>query len=177
MFIVFEGPDGSGKSTLAEAVQKKLDATRVHCGPPEHNNAEEQWMAIVEMADTDGFNVVCDRLHWGDPVYAPLYRPEVGEQLGITGLHRINQAIADAGGIIVLVTADPDVLKERFDGQYIDTHDLEEIVEAYELLWHVAEACDNLSLLLINTTNGFDDFDAWVNIIILAAEQATEAIR
>ena len=177
MFIVFEGPDGSGKSTLAEAVQRKLDATRVHCGPPEHNNAYEQWMSIVRMADTDAFHVVCDRLHWGDPVYAPLYRPEVGEQLGVTGLHLINQAIAEAGGIIVLVTAEPDVLKERFDGQYIDTHDLEAIVEAYDLLYHVAHACENLLLLRINTTQGFDTFDVWVDNIILCAEEAVRSIR
>lgn len=169
MLIIFEGPDGSGKSTLAEAVQKRLDATRVHHGPPVAGNAHAQWSAAVQLADTH-LPVVIDRLHWGDPVYAPIYRPEVGEQLGVSGFHAMNELIRDQGGIIVYVTADVKALTERFDGEYIQTSDLDRLCKAYEMCYLLSK--ETVPIVTIDTSFGFEVFDEWVDMIIRHANAA-----
>jgi len=174
MLIVFEGPDGAGKTSIAEGVQRKLHATRTHCGPPHPSRAFDHWMQIVQLASDASHNVVCDRLHWGDAVYAAKYRPDTGPQLTDCEFNRINQEIARLNGIIVYVTASADVLRERFDGEYIDPDDIERLISAYEERVAKTTAFSGAKILIVDTSYGFAErYTGIVENIIHQAKQVS----
>lgn len=164
MLIVFEGPDGGGKTTLAKAVERKVSGMMVHCGPPVKGFELLNWAMVVDFARTHR-PIVCDRLHWGDLVYAP-YREGGQMAIGMDGIENLDRMIAKRGGIIVHVTAHPDVLRARDDGDgFIDLEDLSRIRETYRDLARHTPAL----VYTYDTSFGFDDFDVWVDEIVGAA--------
>lgn len=151
MLIVFEGPDGAGKSTLAEAVRKKTHAMNVHCGPPVNGQAKQNWERMASQASASN-PLVFDRLHWGDYAYRH-YRGDDGE-LGLDGITAFDEWLVRRGALIVLITADADVLKRRLellgDEDYINLDDLPSIVADYELMYKRSHAATK-SPLYVNS--------------------------
>lgn len=117
MLIVLEGPDGAGKSTLAA---KLADLHRANggsvCarafGPPTRHPMEE-WGAVVdaERASTSSL-LICDRLHVGEVVYAPVLRGSA-PTLSIGARRWIDLRIAAVGGVIAYIDAADETLRER----------------------------------------------------------------
>lgn len=168
--VVFEGPDGSGKTSLARAVERKLSGMIVHCGPPVKGHELHNWRQVINFA-TSYRPIVCDRLHWGDLVYAP-YREGGQMAIGIEGINELDRCIERRGGIIVHVTAHEDVLRARDDGDgYIDLDDLARIRGAYRGLAAQSQA----PVYTYDTSFGFDDFDLWVEEIVDEARDQWKA--
>lgn len=171
MLIVFEGPDGSGKTTLAKAVERKINGMMVHCGPPIKGFEQHNWEQVIRFAQTHR-PIVCDRLHWGDLVYAP-YREGGQMAIGLDGIDELDALIEKRGGIIVHVTAHADVLRARDDGDgFIDLSDLARIRGTYEAM---ARNCTSL-VYTYDTSFGFDDFDHWVEEIVTEADHAWQSV-
>lgn len=75
MLIIIEGVDGTGKSTLAEQLLEELgDATLIHRGPPEAHPLIEYEQYLDDYDPRAGRHIICDRWHWGERIYGPLYR-------------------------------------------------------------------------------------------------------
>lgn len=159
MLIAFEGPDGSGKSTLAKRVQKRLDALLVHCGPPPRGSANYVWERLIQNLPNTRCPVVCDRLHWGEYPYGEIYRRS--SELGKDGVLAIDKLFERAGGVMVYVTADPDILAQRLNGRgddYVNTADLPQIVKMYDELYEQSPCAK----FRINTTHGFAQTGEWM---------------
>lgn len=148
MFILLEGPDGAGKTTIAKELQARLNAIYIHNGPAPVGEAFKQWNAVVDLA-RKGATVICDRLHWGDAVYAERFRPEVGRALNSAQFGYLESEINRCGGTIVHVTADLPTLVERYDGEYIEIDDISAIMHSYARL---DASTQTFSHLQINTT-------------------------
>lgn len=180
--VIFEGPDGAGKSGLAYAVARKLNAVRVACGPPPPGRAVHTFMNALAIAER-GVPTVVDRLHWGDLVYAPKYRPDVGSEFNEESTMSFNLQLARAGALWVTVVADPEVLLARH-------HEREEIAAFIEVSepelrrqWtEYLRLTSSLGVTLrdhglahrgafIDTTPGFDTFDQLVDDIVTRAQQ------
>lgn len=94
-YVIIEGSDGTGKSTLAEAVRQLAEdsgewsrVTLQHYGVPTIDPTSplrigEQFMnQLIEPDPVQNFNMlsdflIWDRSHWGEPVYAPIFRPKL----------------------------------------------------------------------------------------------------
>lgn len=89
--IVIEGCDGTGKSTLAQKCAEHAEAVGTwdvrieHYGVPEYDPesdltiGEQAMNQLLErLLDYNHFRdfIVLDRFHWGEPVYAPVFRPD-----------------------------------------------------------------------------------------------------
>lgn len=150
MWVILEGADGSGKSTLSRELLKQIRRSRiVHLGPPaspetaldECLHGEDDVIARYRPGGAFSQSLICDRLHWGSPVYGPIFRPDSDVDgwgdLGKAGWQYVEMFVAARGGITVLIDVDPQVaidrLAERGD-DYVSAEHLVPVVEAYREL-------------------------------------------
>lgn len=71
-FVILMGSDGAGKSTIAQSLNEKLGYEVHHFGPPKnHEDGFYQYTNFIINNDKD---VICDRFHEGERIFAPLYR-------------------------------------------------------------------------------------------------------
>jgi hypothetical protein len=145
MLVALEGVDGAGKTTLAEEVAKyaasliDLDVELIHFGPPTTDDPLSEMVdhsAISEYAPGTGRVIVCDRLHFGGPVYAPIYRPElVVDEYGDLGkgAWRYAELFFESRGLLtVMVTSPRARLRAGLRGDdYIQVEDIAELQERY----------------------------------------------
>lgn len=74
MVIHFGGSDCSGKSTLCEKLSKLLDCSIEHFDKPKDlEDGKQQYFNFQSLIDPNK-NIICDRYHDGEYIYAPLYR-------------------------------------------------------------------------------------------------------
>lgn len=70
------GCDGVGKSTIVEALSKATGWDNLHFNKPKDmEDGKQQYFNFAEKMNNDpSKEIICDRLHEGEWVYAPLYR-------------------------------------------------------------------------------------------------------
>jgi thymidylate kinase len=79
-FIILIGSDGSGKSTIANSLNDSLGYQVHHFGPPKnYQDGKDQYFRFILENDED---VVCDRFHEGEKIYAPIYRGYEADYFG-----------------------------------------------------------------------------------------------
>ncbi len=126
-FIIIEGPTCAGKSTLQAEIAHQIEATTgatpaiLHQGQPAERT--RRWVLDAYANKIDRWfvagksQVIADRWAWGEPVYAPIYRPETNVDgfglLGIAGWRWVELFLMSRGAITVHVTASADTLVER----------------------------------------------------------------
>jgi thymidylate kinase len=76
MIIHCSGCDGTGKSTLVKALSEKLGWESKHFDKPKDlADGKKQYFDFAKMMNENpDKNIICDRLHDGEYIYAPLYR-------------------------------------------------------------------------------------------------------
>lgn len=68
------GADGTGKTTLVSELSKQLEYTSRHFDKPaDMEDGKNQYFSFIKELNEDE-NIITDRLHEGEWVYAPLYR-------------------------------------------------------------------------------------------------------
>lgn len=74
--ISLTGSDCSGKSTLVENLSKTTGHSSIHFDKPKDmEDGKQQYFEFAENMNSDSSkNIICDRLHEGEWIYAPLYR-------------------------------------------------------------------------------------------------------
>lgn len=133
MLIIFEGCDGTGKTTLANKVAEELplEATRLlHRGVPTRSPIEEY--TDLEGPYDQSHHVICDRWHWGELVYGPLYRDR--SELGLAGLREVEDFLRPLGAIVVWLREDPQVIRRRLADRgesYLQDRHIETVLDAY----------------------------------------------
>lgn len=157
MFIILEGCSLAGKSTLYTALEAELQARlkwtsstlrTVHHGQPTKLTstwALQQYVGQWERSQvlTGPDVILADRWHYGERVYAPIYRPDTNVDgyglLGVAGWRWVEMFLRSRGATVVATRAQPSTLKQRLaargDDHISDVDELMQVNDAYKLTW------------------------------------------
>ena len=129
MIINVTGVDGAGKSTLTTALQKQLGWNRAHFTQPrDMADGRQQYFNFLANTRKD---VITDRLHEGEWIYAPLYRGYTP-----TYLQEFELALVkNHNYLMVHVTASPQEILRRTRGRgedFVPEHDFAKIRLGFE---------------------------------------------
>lgn len=125
MNIIIEGCDCVGKTSLiAEFLKLQPNYRVVKCSAPKDKEAaREEYTRIVKEIQLQN-NIIFDRALLGEKVYAPVFRgyyPEYMDELE----EQCNNAL------VVLLTANPKIALQRFDGKFIDADQIPNIMLSF----------------------------------------------
>lgn len=136
MLIIFEGVDGAGKTTMAEYITERLREHKptelLHRGPIEFDPLVEYELALDDYRPGFGKHIVCDRWHWGEDVYGPMYRGKT--ELNRASRLHIEMFLQARGACMVLATQSRTEIHRRLDDRgetFLKPHDRNAVVEAY----------------------------------------------
>lgn len=135
MFLALEGTDGAGKSTLADAVVAEIESRfpdekveRFHCSQLKRDPLDEYCFDVEDYAPGTGRHIVADRWHWGETIYAPLYRGAT--QLTPEKFRWAELFLASRGMVTFLVTAPMETIVRRLQRRgedYLQPRDVERV--------------------------------------------------
>ena len=160
--IWLEGADGSGKSSLAEVILEEFKRQRVsskpkmlHYGVPSYDpdspltigqQAMNQLLTPLLDYDARKDAIVIDRFHYGEPVYAPIFREAacIDTRFGTltaSEFHHVHSWLEEIRSVMIYVDGDVDVMMSRLEARgdekvLSEDHDarwkeLEQILERY----------------------------------------------
>lgn len=135
MLIIVEGCDGVGKTTFAERLQGATQGELLHYGPPTRPAVSEYTDDLASYEPNCGRDIVCDRYHWGELIYGPLYRG--GSELAAAGLDVVNEFLRERGAVVVFLWNTPTTLRERHTRtgeDYLQGEHVEHVCDAYDLV-------------------------------------------
>lgn len=134
-FIALEGVDGAGKSTLAEAIRDELedrfpedDIEYHHYSQLDDDPFDEYALAFEDYAPGQGRHIICDRLHWGELIYGPLYRD--ASAIDPSGFRWIELYLKARGVTVWEVTAALETIQNRLADrgeEYLESHHVEHV--------------------------------------------------
>lgn len=112
MLIVLEGPDCVGKTTLATQLRSAMrpEATILHAGPPVHQHPLDEWLKPLEDYKPGDGNLILDRWHLGEPIYAEIKgRESILDQASWT---YIDMFLESRGALKLILTLPSSLLRE-----------------------------------------------------------------
>jgi len=141
--VIFEGCDGTGKTTAVELVKQialenyQLDKVVVlKRGQPTAEPILDQYMKdLKDNADAD--LILCDRWHWGEMIYGPLYRGE--SLLTPSAWQALDHWLAEQHALLILFDADEQVIVNRLKSRgddFIKIEHVGDILEKYREIYN-----------------------------------------
>lgn len=120
MNILIEGCDCTGKTTLANLLKTRDNYQLLKSNAPpanltstqQYEHLREEYRRGIELLNTSD-NICFDRFLLGEAIYAPLKRGYYPDYI-----RQFEETISD-NTALVLLYADTDTVKSRFDGQFI----------------------------------------------------------
>lgn len=171
MLIILEGVDGAGKSTLIEALANAIrrplgrEPIRLVRSIPTAPVLLEYTDDLVGYAPYTGVDVLCDRWHWGQPAYGPIYRG--GDDLGASGRRYVDRFLNKRGALIVNLYADPGVLHARYavrGEDYLKPEHVETVLRTYTELCETSD----VPVMRFKSDDSFDTQRVCEDIIAVA---------
>lgn len=160
MIIIIEGADGVGKTTAVNMLwrvimlEQGVEPRILHRGPPQRDPLLE-YTVDLEFDELNEWTI-CDRWHWGELIYGPLYRN--ASLLSGAGHVAIDEFLARRGALLIHLDAPTDVVLERVrerGDDYVRLEDIPRIIREYRLL------AERNSPLHKRTIADFDQRDAY----------------
>jgi hypothetical protein len=132
--IVIEGSDLVGKTTLAQALAVGDLKYKHYSRLPDSHDRMFHYLPDIQAG------LVLDRFYMSEPVYASVR----GEDTLQKPYHAValDREVIAAGGVIVVVTADPQLIEERYSQAMVDSrhemYDINQVQEANQLFYGIA---------------------------------------
>ena len=141
--IIFEGCDCVGKTTAIEALKPLGNYTvKKFSAPPKMepekamNWCKEQYFSEVDFMSywwSRDADVIYDRYYFGEQIYAPVYRGYSPDYMA-----DLEEELNRVDAVLVLLTAPADIVKQRFDGQFIKETDIPKLLDDYNKAWEAS---------------------------------------
>ncbi len=138
MLILLEGVDCSGKTTIGEELAKNLGSTTVWIDFHDTTgiSLRQHYEALQGYSPASGRSIICDRYHWSEEIYGPLYR---GKSLlnSPAGLWFLDAYIQSRGGVMVLVETDARTHLDRLEARgedFLQMDDVHHVFAEYRRL-------------------------------------------
>lgn len=162
-FVILTGSDGSGKSTIAERLSIATGYEKFHFGPPkDYEDGKKMYYDFIR--NNVGKNVLTDRFHEGERIYAPLYRGYTADYF-----RDLEMTLeAHYNPLLVLVYAPFDVILDRISKRGEDFVKPEHIEYCYKAM--IDEFNDStLPKMIIDTSisNEYDNVTSILNKMYL----------
>jgi len=125
MSIIIEGADLVGKTTLAKHLAKKLGLLYQHMDRPP---TKEGIWGVKEYSSLLSPYTIRDRFHTSELVYSSVLKRS--SKMSRRTYMDIDKAIYRSGSILVLVTADQSLIKERYSQEGDNLYNLTTILHA-----------------------------------------------
>ncbi len=145
MLILIDGVDRVGKSSLVSYLVKNHGFSSMHFGRPEGDDDRQRALfqkgtfdrmfRFIDALEGQDARIVMDRSHVGEYVYGPMYRPNSG--VGLSYLWEMEDPSWD-DVYLVLLQADPEILRARDDGLGFDITKLEEEQARFQEAWSLS---------------------------------------
>lgn len=139
MLIVLEGTDLSGKSTFIDFLRRYMpDLHVIHSVAPKRGqDPYVQYEHAIEKAQNEHEHVICDRLHWSEPVYAQVSKRK--DRLGVAGFRHIELFLARRSAQVVYFQPPEHELRRRYALRGDEHVTLDQVLQAHDLYPTVAE--------------------------------------
>ena len=164
MLIIIEGTDNVGKTTQANLIIERMKELgvfhKVHYSALPFNEKElhidystrlyEDMFDMMDVLNKYGHNVIFDRSHLGESVYAPLYRGYSGDfvfEIEDENLHKLENNV-----YLITLVNDPKLVMSRDDGQsfYTNEQEIQNEVDGF-VRAHRKSAIKNKLLINVGT--------------------------
>jgi thymidylate kinase len=149
LLIILEGVDGAGKTTFANGLLDELKDHRatelLHRGPITTHPLIEYELSLDAYRPMNGKHIICDRWHWGELIYGPLYRGESKVQQ--PDMRHIELFLMSRGALVVLMCASRTEIHRRLDKRgetFLQHDDRNTVIERYYELNHSSQATSAL---------------------------------
>lgn len=168
MLIIVEGVDGVGKTTFVNELSDSLrsqgrEVKVLHRGPPESDEMLEEYeLPLQSYRPSSGLvdrgstyqDVICDRWHLGELVYAPVLR-ESEPKLDLPRQLHVELFLQSRGALSLLLVTSPDTVRERLEGRQLIRPDQVELVQglfldaAHDsyLTWHLTRPDNRFTVM------------------------------
>jgi len=157
MIVILEGADGVGKTTAAQMLRSELRRQNKpvishHRGPPKRDPLLE-YTADLEHS-SDWLWHICDRWHWGELIYGPLYR---GKSLLSGAAHQaVDEFLARHGAIVIHIDLPTRLVEERVaerGDDYVKPEHLGFILQEYRRIRELASPLQRRTIVDFNQTD------------------------
>jgi thymidylate kinase len=150
MIVCVTGSDCVGKSTLVKLLSEVLGWETIHFDKPKnYEDGKQQYFDFAnKMNQNPGKNIICDRLHEGEWVYAPLYRGYKGDYMQ----EFEKEVTKNQDYLLVHVKADLQTVLERARSRgedFVKEEDFVHVLNAFEEY----KKEQQLPYITIDTTN------------------------
>ena len=110
MLICISGMDCTGKSTICNLLSQQLNNCPViHFDKPKNKeDGKKQYFDFIKSHDFINNDIICDRFHDGEHVYAPIYRGYESDYL-----QELEVELKKIPFLFINTTANLDIIKER----------------------------------------------------------------
>lgn len=141
MLIIIEGVDGTGKSTLAQGLKALTgDVLQLHAAQPVGTWDEEYVQPLTQYVPTGKHeppsspsHVICDRWHWGELIYGPLYRGQ--SIVGPEEWMYVDSMLNAKGAIVVFLRNKKEDILQRWKDRgedFAKAEHLDQLMSSYE---------------------------------------------
>jgi thymidylate kinase len=188
-FIIIEGTDNCGKSTQAEYLIKNLSHMifhKIHYSslPFKDDKKKNQDYSLRMYNDMfrmmkgfkdNNINIIFDRSHLGESVYAPLYRGYSGDYVFNLEKEYVNDLKNNL--YLITLTNDPNIIMSRDDGKsfYENEEGVKAEVDGFQRA-HRMSHIKNKLLINVGTMNAEDVSNLIFNFI-QTSERATSELE
>lgn len=188
-YIIIEGTDNSGKSTQANLLIKNISNLifhKVHYSSLPFKNKTKKtqeyslrmyndMFRIMKSLKESNINIIFDRSHLGESVYAPLYRGYSGDYI----FNLEKEYINDLKNNLYLITLinDSSTIYSRDDGKsfYKNEEDVKAEVNGFQIS-HKKSNIKNKLLINVGTMNA-DELNKIILNFIITASRDTEELK
>ncbi len=125
--IILEGCDCVGKTSIFEEFIHNSDLVDIGMhvpAPKDYENGKATNLTLLKMAN-ENHGLIFDRFMLGERVYAPMYRGYFPDYID-----DYEKQLKDHN-ILFLIHAEPETVKERFDGKDIKKSDIGKILDLF----------------------------------------------